>query len=128
MGCSDKTVQVRRCAWSDGTTTAIFLGAAQFPVKKTGSVRVSMDVEATTGSLELRRAIRFSNDGITWTSPPTEFGAAFTAASGDAWGEAFQATDSAWQIAEVGVMAKNANGVVTRQQAQINFVIDTREP
>lgn len=127
MGCASKRVRVRRAAWSDGTTTAFFLGAARFPCQSTGSVKVSWDLEGATGDLRVSRAIRYSNDGITWTTPPIEWGS-FTEATGDDWGTTYQSTDATYQMCEVGVMVKNDAGASGRQQAQLNFTIDTREP
>jgi hypothetical protein len=54
-------------AWTDGTTTTTTWHALGDPMSSAGliNVRVSTEMDETSGNCKIRPALRWSNDGIT---------------------------------------------------------------
>lgn len=127
MGCGSKAgARYRRAMWSDGTTTEIFVPIAEFMRGDVASVRMSVNVEATTGSLAMRRASRTSNDGFTWNTPAAFTTTGTISSTGWDWGTVYEPMSDDYQRFELGLLVKNSAGT-TQEMGQVEVVIDTKD-
>lgn len=115
MSCESKSYQLGPIpVWSKKSNSVWLF----FPISevmdsaKIEAIRVSFSLDASTGDLEVRPALRMSNDGVSWDAP-VAIGVATRTADGTTYGSAFvdmSATTKAKQLAQLGIEAKCGSG------------------
>lgn len=123
----NKKVRVRRCIWTNGTTTPVFVPLARIDSNAIANVKVSYDLDEKTGTqLQVRRAKRGSNDSVIW-GVATEFGAAYSGSIGWSYATAYELADVANEFNEFGVNVKNGTAGAI-EFAWVTVEIELRAP
>lgn len=101
-----------KAVWTDGTTSAFFVPLSE-PVESAGiiNVRVSTDMESNSGDCQLRPALRYSPDGVSWGTPKEIVGT-WRTSNGPDYGQGYVditalAGTPAKTFVQFGVQARN---------------------
>jgi hypothetical protein len=130
VACATQTFRVTKAAWSDGTTTAHFIGFLRMEVGKYKKARVSLILEGSSGNLTVTAGAVLANieSGLASATPVNIPAAspASLAADGASWGSAYGDIDTSKQLIEIGVNAKNGSGT-KMEMGLVTLVIDFAE-
>jgi hypothetical protein len=130
MACATQTFRVTKAVWSDGTTTAHFVGFLRMEVGKYKKARVSVILEGSSGNLTVTAAAVSANVESDFASASASDIPAASPASrtsdGVSWGGAYGDVDTSKQLMEVGIKAKNTSGS-KMEMGTVTLVIDFAE-
>ncbi len=115
--------------WSkrDDTTWLFFPITEPMDSTDIKMVRASFALDSSTGSVEIRPALRISNDGITWDTPTVIGNPTPRSADGTTWGTAFVNVSSTTQtkaLVQFGIQAKNTTGTTTQDNGMASMKLD----
>lgn len=112
MTCRSRPQNLVRTIWNNGrnSSTEVFIPFVQLPVGAATRVRVSYLLQqATSTALQVKRALRYSDDGLTWGSPGAI--GSYSNATTWQWGDEFLATEGDKRHVQVGMLVqRNAEG------------------
>jgi hypothetical protein len=117
----------RIIAWSNGTTTAVFVpGTQTIDVGEYSELRIAMEPDnfSDAANTEVARAVSYSNDGISWSSG-TALGS-YTSSTGWDYGTAFATFDVSKRFARLGVMVKRPAGSGDNASVSVNLNINLK--
>ncbi len=79
-----------KAVWTNGTTSPPLFVPLSEPVESAGliSARLSTDMESNSGDCQIRPALRYSPDGVSWGSPK-EIVSAWVSTNGPSYGESY---------------------------------------
>ncbi len=112
MSCgSKKTKRARGGVWTAASTSTVVFVALTPPVRTAdySGFRATVELRASSGDIEVRRGVSYSNDGITWDTA-VNFGSSsyVTVAGFDYAGAYTTVTSPSKQFMRLGMQARNA--------------------
>ena len=111
MACSTSEYDVTKDVWTKGTTTDdLFVPLLKLATTDAARVKLSYLALGSAGLL-CRRAWRYSNDGVTWTSV-VAIGGLYAAEGSWQWSTGYFLTLTNYQWVEYGIISKNSGGTV----------------
>ena len=113
MACSSETITRRVRVWSQRSTTGLFIPLHDGSAMTYALFKVDYNLQESRGTIELKRAVRYSNDGgFTW-STPTELGS-YSSTEGWDHDPDFHSLSDDYSVFQLGLLARNDSGTDQR--------------
>ena len=109
MGCTSNTVRRTQTIWTKRSTTSVFVPLFEGSALKYTRFKLDYELDEAEGTVEVSRAIRYSNDrGKTWGSAVAI--GSYSSATGWNHHDTFEAIDDDFMDFQVGYLVRNDSG------------------
>ena len=128
MACGGSSRTFSGWAWTTGSTTTVFVPLTEpMLVANVEAIRVELELRNRSGDIQVKRAVQYSDDGITWGAA-----AAFDDAGGWIATEGFHLpsdytdlTDRTKRHVRFGVLAQSS-AAADNEQARVTYLLDIK--
>lgn len=130
MSCNDTTFEYGPIpVWTRRSDSDWVFSPISEPLNSTDikRVRASWALDASTGNIEVRPAMRISNDGRTWDAPVPIGSPTPRSQDGTTWATGFDniaTTTESKALVQWGIQAKNTSGTSTQDHGMASLKID----
>lgn len=126
MSCGGSSNLFQGFAWTNGTTTGIFIPFTEaIEVSSVEAYRIEMELRNKSGDIEVKRAYQYSNDGLTWES---EVGVgSWNSTEGFDYPSDYTDTDKTKRFIRFGVITRQISpGGTDNEQMRVTYRLDLK--